>query len=676
MMHRKLILAALAILLALGGAAILVSASGPVFTVHDKAYYADAAQLNFVRPGLVVKVTSASIGTDGAITATVKLTDPKGLPLDREGITSPGAISVSLIAAYIPSGQTQYTAYTTRVQNSPITGASAIQAGTDTGGTFTKTGEGEYKYTFGTRAPQGFDAGATHTIGVYATRNLTEFDMGSNFADTTYNFVPNGGKVTVVRDVIRTASCNRCHQDVGFHGGARKSMELCILCHQPQTVDPDTGNTVDMAVFIHKIHDGSGLPSVRAGKKYRIIGFNQTVADYSDVTFPADVRTCDTCHAQTGPNAALQANRMFSPTRAACGSCHDNIDFATGKNHIDLPQISDNLCAGCHIKQGELEFDASILGAHTIPRFSKQLGGVVLSIKGVDNAVPGQQATVVFTIRDKKGNFLKPSDLTRLTVYLAGPNADYAFPGVANGYISETALTAVGDGNGTYWWTFARPLPATAKGSWTVAIEGRREVTLNAGTPQQLTGVRDTAVNQQMTFTVDGSKPVPRRQVVSNAKCNVCHNAIAFHGDNRNTVEQCVICHNPAMTAAGAAGKPAQSIEFRTFVHKLHRGKELTREYSIGNANFNEIGFPGDLRNCTACHVNGSENAPSQGVMAVNDPASFLKTVPPTTAACTACHDTKAASSHAASNTNSNGESCETCHGANGDFSVAKIHAH
>ena len=105
-----------------------------------------------------------------------------------------------------------------------------------------------------------------------------------------------------MRDVIKTASCNKCHDQLAFHGGSRRGMEMCVLCHTPQTVDPDTGNTVDMPVMTHKIHMGKELPSVQAGGKYQIIGHNQIESDYSTVGFPADVRRCEVCHEQnTGP---------------------------------------------------------------------------------------------------------------------------------------------------------------------------------------------------------------------------------------------------------------------------------------------------------------------------------------------------------------------------------------
>ena len=77
----------------LAGAAALIGASGTGLTVHDKAYYAGSDQLNFVRPGLVIQVTGAAISADGIATAQFKLTDPKGQPLDRLGVTTPGTMT-------------------------------------------------------------------------------------------------------------------------------------------------------------------------------------------------------------------------------------------------------------------------------------------------------------------------------------------------------------------------------------------------------------------------------------------------------------------------------------------------------------------------------------------------------------------------------------------------------
>src|SRR5207248_1646101 len=124
------------------------------------------------------------------------------------------------------------------------------------------------------------------------------------------------------------------------HGGSRRGIEMCVLCHTPQTADPDTGNTVDLRVMVHKIHMGSGLPSVKAGKAYQIIGFNQTVVDWSTVVYPADARRCESCHSQT-TKAAQATAYLTSPTRAACGACHDDVNFASGDKHAGGPQFDD-----------------------------------------------------------------------------------------------------------------------------------------------------------------------------------------------------------------------------------------------------------------------------------------------------------------------------------------------
>jgi hypothetical protein len=69
------------------------------FGPRERAYYADAATVDFVRPGLIITINSAKIAADGTITTTYTVTDLKGLPLDVAGINTPGAISLSFVAA-------------------------------------------------------------------------------------------------------------------------------------------------------------------------------------------------------------------------------------------------------------------------------------------------------------------------------------------------------------------------------------------------------------------------------------------------------------------------------------------------------------------------------------------------------------------------------------------------
>src|SRR3954463_10930580 len=91
----------------LAGATILMSGSRPTFSPHEKAYYADAAAVNFARPGLAIKILSAAIASDGTITTRFRITDPQGLALDRLGVDTPGPVATSFIVSYIPKGQTQ-----------------------------------------------------------------------------------------------------------------------------------------------------------------------------------------------------------------------------------------------------------------------------------------------------------------------------------------------------------------------------------------------------------------------------------------------------------------------------------------------------------------------------------------------------------------------------------------
>jgi OmcA/MtrC family decaheme c-type cytochrome len=694
---------------------MMANSNTSVFNSHDKAFYADANAVTFVRPGLVVKILSGAIAGDGTITAKVRMTDPKGLPLDRDGVTTPGAVTISCTAAVLPHGQTRYTAYTTRVKTStfPATaGKTATQAATDTpAGTWAQTADGEYVYTFRTKAPSGFDKTATHSIGCQASRNLTEFDLSTYYATDVFTFVPDGSKVTHVRDMIETASCNKCHDQLAFHGGSRRGIDYCILCHTPQTTNPETDNTVDLAVMVHRLHAGPVLPSVKAGGKYQIVGFGNAVSDWSDVTYPGDVKRCETCHDQG--NGATQAANYLKPTRAGCGSCHDDVNFATGENHVDLPQVSDNQCATCHIPQGELEFDASIKGAHTIATRSTVAPGLVFTLVKVDNGTAGKSPTVTFTMKDSSGNPLnfaqvKATSLGRVALVLAGPTEpDYGytkFTGpayVTGGYISEDpSTTGTCDANGTCTYTFVHGIPADAKGTFTIGIEGRRGLVLLPGTKKEQT-TEVGAINKVINFSVDGSSVAARRQVVSIDKCNGCHQFLSLHGENRNQIEMCVLCHNPSETdlpvkalATNPADKttPLQAVDFKYMIHRIHTGEELAPQgvngYVIvgfgGSHNdfgdvrypaFSPSGAPGDRRNCAMCHVNGSENNLPTGRYASVNPQNPINPSPAITTACTGCHANISAASHALANTTTLGESCEACHGSSADFSVARVHA-
>ncbi len=109
--------------------------SQTLYSVLEKAFYLSDNAATFLRPGFHIQITGVTIGTDRTATVTFRLTDDGGNGLDRLGKDTPGPVSVSFILAYIPKGKTQYVDYSVRPQTSPITGVTANQAGTDSGGT-------------------------------------------------------------------------------------------------------------------------------------------------------------------------------------------------------------------------------------------------------------------------------------------------------------------------------------------------------------------------------------------------------------------------------------------------------------------------------------------------------------------------------------------------------------
>jgi OmcA/MtrC family decaheme c-type cytochrome len=721
-------------LLAIAGSVALMSATRKAgYTVHDKAYYLDPRTIQFVRPGLTINIVSAKIGSDGTISVDFKLTDvpPTGAaaqPLDIIGVNTPGPISVSFLIASIPQGQAQYVSYISRLVTAAKGGATGTQAAGEsmTTGTLTTVTQGEYVYTFKNKAPTGFDPTATHRLGIYGSRNLTEFDLGTNYDDATFDFVPAGG-TPAPRDIIRTTDCNSCHDSLAAHGGSRKSVELCIMCHTPQTTDPNSGNTLDMKVFIHKIHMGEHLPSVQAGTPYQIIGFQNSVNDWSTVVYPSnpgDPRNCSSCH--NPKNGASQTTAWFTtPTMAACGSCHDDVNFATGKNHAGGPQVDDKQCAMCHIPQGELEFDASIMGAHVNPTESASAPGINFTLVKVDNGVAGKAPTVTFTVKDNAGNGISMAQLTggsnRLGLVMAGPTSDYGYTSFGSdvttpGYVSENPVpTAQCSPDGTCSYTFAHSIPAKATGTYSIGIEGTRGLTILPGTTEQMT-TRYGGTNKVTYFSVDGSPVTPRRTVVSINNCNNCHTKLSLHGENRNQIEMCVLCHNPSendisqrVNATNPADKaaPAEGVNFAYMIHRIHLGVDMTSPFV--NTTFTIVGFGGSHNNfdstfasvpstipntgvrypamdhtgatqhvaaCYMCHVNGSEAVLPIGLNPVTNPTAPLNPAPATTSACTACHALNSTFAHAQSNTDPKfGESCNVCHGTGAAFSTTQVHA-
>ncbi len=656
-------------------------------------------------PGLKMEITKVEIPPgDNKPVVTFTVRDTRGNPVKASDWDANSLrFTIARLSVDKDTGLTEYENYiVTDVKGAEYTFkgekkqpalATTKAATTDGGGKLTETAAG-YTYVFTNTLPANLDRTATHVVAGYVTRNSREF-----VANSVFPFVPAGG-TPVRREVVSTETCNGCHDNLAAHGGTRREVGLCITCHTDQTFDPESGNGVDMKVMIHKLHNGRNLPSVATGKKpYFIVGYGLNVFDFGAGAWSQDVRNCTTCHQK----AAQADNWKNAPSRAACGSCHDGINWETGKalypgvkDHAAGPQKDDKACKTCHAADGQ-EFDASVAGAHVIPAKSKQLKGMAYTLDSA-TAKAGEKPVVEFTLKDGAGAALDANKVDFIEVVLAGPTTDYAR--TIREMINQVTVppaapfvragTLVDLGGGKFRYTFAATLDATWKGSVGVGMAAYKNTTIKGNDGKDVV-VREGNVNPVKYASVDGSPVVPRRAVVKRENCNQCHldlgspAAFAVHGGIRRSPEYCVLCHTPNATDEAARPKdklPPETIHLKYMVHSLHMGAERdtpTEFFGRAVARTADIGFPtaSGQRNCTKCHVGTSYTLPlPAGVLptTITQAGQVIKALQPIAATCTACHANPQVTGHVQIMTSNNIETCAICHGPGRDFAVDQVH--
>jgi len=579
------------------------------------------------------------------------------------------------------------------------TAVQATREGGSTGsfvGTFRDNGDGTYTYTFKTDITNvtsplrvTYDPTLTHRVGVQTRGSLP-------LANAVYTFRPSDGATSGIftRDIVKTAKCNECHKVLQVHD-QRIETRYCVTCHNPGSSDPDSGNTVDFKVMIHKIHRGEELPSVVAGGKYQIIGYGGTVHDFSTVVFPQDVRNCTKCHDGADPATPQGDNWKIQPSREACGSCHDNVNFATGAGHAG--GIKDNsTCLACHSSGGAV---GPIADSHSFPaRLRAAADRLKFTILDATPTGPGDTPTITFKIeKDGVGlaNFRSDPAFTgggssTLNIRLAwstrdignaGSGGNYGQPATIN--LLTDASVAPGVNAGEYTVT-GNTVPVGTTGSLRVFMDGHPAGDVT--TPGSFTDRLPTK-SVYKDFKIDDSTAVARRSVVDIAKCDGCHQRLSLHGANRNDEPGvCINCHNPnatdksRRTGVGVDGKTEESIDFKRMIHAIHAGRKDDpstttvveghgfREKGIvvygygGSVNdFSHVRFPGILSNCLTCHLTGTyelagrwvEPSQSGGIQGSTVDTSILTSdasddlkISPTAAVCSSCHDSALAQDH------------------------------
>ncbi len=647
------------------------------------------------------------------------------------------------------------------------------QPGSETGGTLQDLGGGEFTYTYAAALPQGFDASQTVRVGVWLAGT-----PGTPSTTSTFDFVPNGGAVQR-HELVLDQNCNQCHGVLQAHGGFRTGTRICATCHTYQNADPDTvdpaapagataasnPNPLDLGRFIHRIHRGQLLPTLYdastgdpvVGQKYSIIGFRSAETVYGQivnrtdnqqpatavpegVAFPQDLRNCAVCHG----GAADEGQHLTAISRRTCGGCHPDVWFQSAAlstdDHVHTmhpggPQTDDTHCASCHLPPGVAAGGPDITQIHVAPYRSPPWNGLTAKIVSVSNLKPGQMPTVVFTLTDRDGTLSPlnaptpasdaqspvPRAISSLSITVSGPTApDYQTANVP--LTASVPLTTTAGADGQFTYTFTKPVPTGATGTWAVGLEARRSAATDSGawpfTGETLDEWTDNPVEyvDVATGTFPGGNATVRRAVVARAQCNVCHDNLSAHGDLRHNVEYCVMCHSPDGTDWAQRPKAAsgnvdlsktfddieeRSIHFKVLIHRIHTGNrtgaaelDLANPFVIygfrGSVNFlGDVEFPGDLARCTLCHAGPTyriESVPAGALPTVaNETATIVHKASaahtasetgtlPITAACMGCHDTGAAQAHAATNTISGKEQCGVCHGKNGFMSVDQVH--
>ncbi len=518
----------------------------------------------------------------------------------------------------------------------PVVGTTAQPQATvedGTAGTFVDNGDGTYQYTFSKDISSDpavtYDATLVHRVG-FEIRGVVNSTSGATVAANSpvYTFVPSTGATSDFDDnaIVDDATCETCHQTISFHGGARTEVQYCVMCHNPSSIDPSSGNSLDFKILIHKIHMGVHLPSVlgtglSAAMNYYIFGYGNSINDYSSIVFPTDTTngpdTCVTCHNQSDPNTPDTVDWQNVPSIEACGSCHDNVNFTTGANHsaAQLGDLTDADCASCHgpdatasVADGNTQVSLQVASVHTnlvernkVLAYSAQFAYNIESIN-----LSGAQPTVTFSVTDpttpghvwniltdEPFTYCTPSATTSMAAVPSWPTTDYtnASPtgfASAEAQPPSTTLTCGQDANGTpvqnsdgSFTATLVALPGSLTGSLGLSVQGFPAHDFNDGQ-----GPQELIVPSAVAYApITDSTAVARRTVVDVAKCDNCHQVLVAHGNHRvDDVQVCVQCHNPdatdlvarqaeGVTAANAPdGANEQPLDFKYMIHALHDG--------------------------------------------------------------------------------------------------------
>ena len=377
----------------------------------------------------------------------------------------------------------------------------------------------------------------------------------------------------------------------------------------------------------------------------------------------------------------------------ACGSCHDDVNFATGANHPGGPQFDDTQCATCHIPQGEIDFDASILGAHVVPTASSLLSGLAVTITKVANGTAGSAPTVSFTVQNNAGARFRFRRWARSRSpwrvrppTTATPSSGATPPRPVTSPKARRAPVAARPGTCTY--TFTNVVPAKATGTYAIGVEARETQVLNSrhggDTKHHVWSAErgDVLLGGRLAghAAAHGGRARQLQSVPPDASGS--RSAAQQHRILRDVPQSVEHGRHDAGTGTVAPYKaqPPQGINFNLLVHRIHYGINMQavqpdlyrgrlrrqRQRLLGHP---VPGAEPDRRGDRYGELLAVPRQSSEqndltltGLNPVIDPQGPINPIQPFSSACTGCHVDLATASHSLSNTTSLGEACAVCH--------------
>jgi len=570
-----------------------------------------------------VAIVSVQIPKDFQPEVTFKISSTQDLALSISDLELEGAVSVNLTLAYIKD-QTQYTEYENylleNVEN-PDTQESFKQAGYDFNGTLTEEEKGTYLYKFSRPISVSYDATATHTAGLSVSRTFQDRLFTAN---ATFDFVPDGSELPLIKDISESETCNACHiPNIQYHLNMDYDIKLCSLCHTSETFDADTGRSLNFDVLIHNIHMGRNLEGVLGGESYLFIDEQGEEKDFSGISFPQDIRNCESCHTGTQKNVWQE-----TPNREACSGCHNLIDFEDEANpffHSGGTQLNDESCSFCHPATSTETF-TGLQENHGLPLESPDidppLARLNFEIIEVRSIGAGQRLQVVFSVTNGEGEPVDLNSLEKLFITAAGPSSNYEW------YVTEKNVIDNAAQNGLqYVVSFTDPLPSSIEGTIAIGIYGYRCVPY--GETDCFPHFRERGNGAVFYQDVVGGEAQLPDPTVEDIKCLSCHYDINSHSNHEGMffqVDLCKMCHFQGASDENTRldGK-AESIEMSIMTHKIHRGSMLANSYTLYDykntpTDYSLGQYPGQLTLCESCHV---ENFVSKNETRI----------------CTSCHD-------------------------------------